>query len=493
LDQIGKSSTDSNSRSSESESIGSSAEHIKSIGKSQSPVPVETISNEEKEQSPLPNERKNEDMSQPIEEQCTDVQEKKGSEIVEAEYLNQNDISNKVSDIDKTDTKIEERDDLEEMENPMDTNLTPEMIERKQQSVKAQRNFSEALKESKDKMISKKKRITIDENSIVSKILGEAKRKSIPKEVTIEDNSKIEDNKCLEENNTSSNSSRREKTISICSDNIPDLCPIEDEEDINTPSLGDLQIEPLNDSIDDLDDTIGSYCQDLPCSLSKKHSGSLFFMTDFDDEDEEVQGKHSSNSDEESFVDANEHLSQEDQLKIKPLVQEVISNVLEDFKSCGEKSEENPIISKVSSKLVSPLTNLVKTIIEDRLSSCSSKGISPFPNTPDFSLRPSSINTVSIVEDITETNITVDIDAEEVTECDNVFDISMKRLDFIESSFKTILSDDAQALPAIEHKKETTEERMKRIKDALKSTVDKNEKLRLIEEIMNEDDGIIEN
>merc|ERR1719410_799027 len=125
--------------------------------------------------------------------------------------------------------------------------------------------------------------------------------------------------------------------------------------------------------------------------------------------------------------------------------------------------------------------------------SCSSKGISPFPNTPDFSLRPSSINTVSIVEDITETNITVDIDVEEVTECDNVFDISMKRLDFIESSFKTILSDDAQALPAIEHKKETTEERMKRIKDALKSTVDKNEKLRLIEEIMNEDDGIIEN
>ena len=271
------------------------------------------------------------------------------------------------------------------------------------------------------------------------------------------------------------------------------MCPIEGEEDINTPSLGDLQIEPLNDSNDDLDDTIGSYCQDLPCSLSKKHSGSLFFMTDFDDEDEEVQGKHSSNSDEESFVDANEHLSQEDQLKIKPLVQEVISNVLEDFKSCGEKSEENPIISKVSSKLVSPLTNLVKTIIEDRLSSCSSKGISPFPNTPDFSLRPSSINTVSIVEDITETNITVDIDVEEVTECDNVFDISMKRLDFIESSFKTILSDDAQALPAIEHKKETTEERMKRIKDALKSTVDKNEKLRLIEEIMNEDDGIIEN
>ena len=215
--------------------------------------------------------------------------------------------------------------DLQEIEPKPD--LTAEMVERKQQSVIAQRNFTEALKESKDKMLKSKKRITIDENSIVSKILGESKTKSTTVEEITEDSSKSLDD------TTSSNSSRREKTISICSDNIPDLCPIEDEEDINNPSLEDIEPEPLNDSYDDLEDTIGSYGHDLPCPLSNKHSGSIFFMTDFDDEEEEIQGKHSSNSDEESFVDANEHLSQEDHLNIKPLVQEVISNVLEDFRS----------------------------------------------------------------------------------------------------------------------------------------------------------------
>jgi len=472
LDQLGKNSSDSNSRSSESDSMGSSAEHIKSLGKSQSPVPIEieedTPSVTAKSTTEV--QKQDDDIGNAKEEQLDDKTDR-CNEI-------QNDLIDKsanpmVLDSASSNTQI----DLQEIESKHD--LTAEMVERKQQSVIAQRNFSEALKESKDKMLKSKKRITIDENSIVSKILGESKTNSTPIEETIEDSSKSLDD------TTSSNLSRREKTISICSDNIPDLCPIEDEEDINNPSLEDIEPEPLNDSYDDLEDTIGSYGHDLPCPLSNKHSGSIFFMTDFDDEEEEIQGKHSSNSDEESFVDANEHLSQEDHLNIKPLVQEVISNVLEDFKSNGKISEETPIINKVSSKLVSPLTNLVKTIIEDRLS-CSSKGISPFPNTPDCSLRPSSINTVSIVEDLMDTDMKVDMDVEEVNECDNVFDISMKRLDFIESSFKTILSDEAHPVPAIEHKKETTEERMKRIKEAIKSSMDKEEKLRLIEEIMEE-------
>ena len=69
------------------------------------------------------------------------------------------------------------------------------------------------------------------------------------------------------------------------------------------------------------------------------------------------------------------------------------------------------------------------------------------------------------------------------TVCD-VFDLSMKRLDFIGNSFKTIYSDESQP-PAIENKEDSLEEKMMKIKEILSCSSNSEEKIRQIESIMN--------
>merc|ERR1711971_1166976 len=174
---------------------------------------------------------------------------------------------------------LDEEGKSEEREN-VDLSLTPEMIERKQQSAKAQKNFSEALRENKHRREIRKRQTNIDENSIVSRILGE-KRTSTTKEPTMPH--KKEEEKMP-------NEARREKTISECSDNLPDLCPIEGDETENDPEFSDGNYDfEIHD-------------EEQPCNLSKRKSGSLFFMTDFDDEDDAEETK-SENSEDESFTD----------------------------------------------------------------------------------------------------------------------------------------------------------------------------------------------
>merc|ERR1712173_158081 len=69
---------------------------------------------------------------------------------------------------------VEESKDLLETDvSRKEIELTPEMIERKQETIKAQKNFTEALRDSKIKRDKRKKKVTTDENSIVSRILGE--------------------------------------------------------------------------------------------------------------------------------------------------------------------------------------------------------------------------------------------------------------------------------------------------------------------------------
>merc|ERR1711971_635622 len=137
---------------------------------------------------------------------------------------------------------LDEEGKSEEREN-VDLSLTPEMIERKQQSAKAQKNFSEALRENKHRREKKKRQTNIDENSIVSRILGE-KRTSETKKTTLPD--------------------RKEEA---------------DFTDENDPEFAERNFD------------FDVYEEELPCNLSKRKSGSLFFMTDLDDEEDAEDAK----------------------------------------------------------------------------------------------------------------------------------------------------------------------------------------------------------
>merc|ERR1712012_1215128 len=157
MGQMSKNSSDSNSRNSESDSnTGSSSEHLK---KSQSPAVIIHKETPEKEIEQCGEDKKAENDKTIPKEEVPVVEDPKPSERL------------LTPDTNKEDKPIEEAE-------PTDRLLTPEMIERKQQSERAQRNFSEALRENKKKFKDKKKKITIDENSIVSRILGEVGKSS---------------------------------------------------------------------------------------------------------------------------------------------------------------------------------------------------------------------------------------------------------------------------------------------------------------------------
>ena len=489
IDQIGiSSSSDSHSRSSESDSnIGSSAEKLKSK------TPPEILTEFTEIHQAIA------DSSDPI---AVGPEEHKSEEgtVEESKDLLETDVSRK---------EIE---------------LTPEMIERKQETMKAQKNFTEALRDSKIKRDKRKKKVTTDENSIVSRILGEVGNKDVNTLHKTEESQIKEDkdkevpmsNPCKDEEDiiTATNfeqKTKREKTISVCSDSIPDLCPVEEEGDLNIceKSIPTIECDDYDDVDTELDETIGSIGS--PCPLSKKNmykSGSIFFMTDFDEE-EDVEVHDNDKSDEESFADANEHLSSDENMKIKPVVKEILSNALTDAMSSTENPEKELDIEKVTSNLLSPITNLVKTIVDEKLTSTSSKGVSPMINTENIT-EDSIAGTMSLTEkEIKEdspiekedfdTSVEVfDVELKSksvVGECEtdiDAFDITMKRLAFIENSFKTSVSEENSSVPAIEHIEDSIQDKLYKIQQVLKHAVDSDAKIKLIEDIMNSGSSVVE-
>ena len=484
IDQIGiSSSSDSHSRSSESDSnIGSSAEKLKSK------TPPEILTEFTEIHQTIA------ESSDPI---SGDPEQHKSEEgtIEESKVLLETDASRK------------------------DIELTPEMIERKQETMKAQKNFTEALRDSKIKRDKRKKQVTTDENSIVSRILGEVGNKDANKIQKTEESQLKEDrevcisNPCKDEEDIISTNleqkTKREKTISVCSDSIPDLCPVEEEgeQNICEKSIPTIECDDYDDVDTELDETIGSIGS--PCPLSKKNmykSGSIFFMTDFDEE-EDVEVHDNDKSDEESFADANEHLSSDENMKIKPVVKEILSNALTDAMNSSVNAEKELDIEKVTSNLLSPITNLVKTIVDEKLTSTSSKGVSPMINTENITedsiARTMSLTEKEIKEDSPiekedfDTSVEVfdaDMKSADVGgECDtDAFDITMKRLAFIESSFKTSVSEENSSVPAIEHIEDSIQDKLYKIQQVLKHTVDSDAKIKLIEDIMNNGSSVVE-
>ena len=387
-----------------------------------------------------------------------------GCEKTEKESNIKEPIKNKSIKTKSLSFSLDEEEKSEERES-VDLSLTPEVIERKQQSAKAQKNFSEALRENKHRREKKKKQTHIDENSIVSRILGE-KRKSETKEPTMPD--KKEEEKMP-------NETRREKTISECSDNLPDLCPIEGDETPEADFIDENDPEFAERSFDfEVNE------EELPCNLSKRKSSSLFFMTDLDDE-EDAEDTKSDASEDESFTDANEHLSHDETVKIIPLIKEVLTSTLKEGFSNTQDNDLN--IDKISANLLSPLTTLVKAIVDEKLTAGSSKGHSPL-FTPDVNSENQCLVSTSETEkEVEATRV------EEEREIDgDAFDESMKRLEFIESSFKTIISEETTSVPAIQHTQDQNqvEDRLERIKLIMASTMEQEEKLRQIDSILKE-------
>ena len=344
-------------------------------------------------------------------------------------------------------------------------------MERKQQSQKVQRDFAEALKDGRSKGGKKKKTLSIDENSIVSRILGEVGSKSeaklgSPKVVRLEE--------ILKENKESGG--RREKTLSVCSDNIPDLCPIEDGD--TQQDEDNQEDEEASTPVDDLEEE-----EEGGCTLSKKNfykSGSIFFMTDFDDVDDDSEAEdddgHKSNSDEELFADAEEHIASEEKSKLKPFIREILNSSLSDCDliDCRDSSE---ILETLSLKLVPPISSLVQDLVKEELTSSSSQVITAEVISPMDILEESSDLT-------TATDIIPDTETGDSQTVYDVFDLSMKRLDFIENSFKTIYSEESEP-PAIENKEDSLEKKMMRIREVLSVQSTSDEKIKEIERILN--------
>ena len=121
------------------------------------------------------------------------------------------------------------------------------------------------------------------------------------------------------------------------------------------------------------------------------------------------------------------------------------------------------------------MTNIIDNIVDEKISLCSSKGISPivhhkYDSTYEEGEKEVSINVTNTEDEIVDEN---DVD---------VFDMSMKRLDFIENSFKTMYTEE---LPAIEDKSESKVDIVNLIRDIIKSDTDTSEKLSQIEKLVN--------
>ena len=65
----------------------------------------------------------------------------------------------------------------------------------------------------------------------------------------------------------------------------------------------------------------------------------MFFMTDFDDEDDEVQSNENESSDEEFFQDANDQINSDHISKIKPLIDDALLQVALGVNNCCDRTE----------------------------------------------------------------------------------------------------------------------------------------------------------
>eukprot|EP00092_Neocalanus_flemingeri_P032730 GFUD01035600.1.p1 GENE.GFUD01035600.1~~GFUD01035600.1.p1 ORF type:complete len:3081 (-),score=832.05 GFUD01035600.1:233-9475(-) len=356
-------------------------------------------------------------------------------------------------------------------------------MERKQQSQMVQRSFAEALKDSRDKKKNCSKKTSSDENSIVARLLKEkgCTQNVIKKEVETVMNA-------------------RDRTISECSDNIPDLCPITDDDEDQKDILDEELWQNIHRSEKEAKEVKFS-TDDVVPSQDEEAQQNSFFMTDFDAE-----------SDNESFADAEEHPTEviEDEKSlsmindIEPTIRTLLQNIFVDIfdKKCCEhsitKSKEtiSEEVDKIVNNLVTHILDLVEKLVDQRTMGSIGQNISTMNQSQHHTLGTEHEN-ICGNEKVFDTKERVDdeqVDSEhETDECEtvyDVFDLSMKRLDFIEHSFKSIYppngKEETKPLAIEELKKLDFEDKINQIRQILASQKDSDKKLKDIDDIVNE-------
>jgi len=392
----------------------------------------------------------------------------------------------------KSDTNI--INDEKDFTRPMDTmdtetngGLSLGVMEHKHQKQSVQRTFAEALRDSKDKKKNHHKNRIEDEDSIVSRLLKEKDcKKSTDHLQDKEAQINIKAVESLKESDEI-----RDRTISECSDNLPDLCPIVDTESDAKEIEDEERWQKIHQSEIESKEVKVSFEEDV-ARFDDDRRGSIF-MTDFDDEVEE-------DSDNELFADAEDKLIVDDEVLlseecIEPTTQTIVSDSLTNmlkakFQECSKSDEIE--IDHIVDNLVVNILQMVEHVTAnktvDDIECLKSDVLDGQGNNVE------NEKAFDILDDEHENIIESET---ELDGCDNVydmFDLSMKRLNFIEHSFKTIytsntsLAIEEEDIPDVVEpvKENKIEDKLELIRKILTSKKGSEEKLKAIEDVVKE-------
>ena len=326
--------------------------------------------------------------------------------------------------------------------------LSIENAQRRMEMQSAQRSFSEALRDSKAKRRNQSSRTCggQDEDSIVSRMLrqttGQGTQES-PSEplqaaalnVDVSKPEVVEEAHAIlppvKPNSTESievvkpERAARERTESECSDTMPDLCPIQEEEEeqrrveemlaeIKEKEKQQIQTEP----------TIKVMEQEPSADFQTETDRELtpLFFTDFDDDDTEADI---------SCADVTEHPATvgTGANSMEPQIRKMVENLFDEMVSQNKEETEDSQKEKLSGGMDQLISKLVSNILELVLTIAS-------PPTQEIAANPANREIQSINNFEPESE-----DESEMSECESIhdmFDLSMQRLTFIENSFKTL-------------------------------------------------------
>ena len=397
--------------------------------------------------------------------------------------------------------------------------LSIELAERRMKTHAVERSFSEALREgkAKRKVQTRKRSSGSQEESIVTRLLKEkAQEKAGDKtgsqsESTpvVKNNDSVQkkqenrsemlqNDKKLGEGVPSESVKEgrvaRERTESECSDTMPDLCPIEQEEE-EKRRLEEMrkEMEQMRkpEAVNPEPEKKLRFSEEISKDLDVEKDRELtpIFLTNFDDDESEA---------EVSSADVTENLTggiNAGTDVVEPQVRSVVEKLFHDiFDQKNANSPEQPARTEISSEsidsfiqsLVSRIIDLVLTLSRNEMQSKTSTTVA----------RGGTFQMTGL-----ETESEDESEMSEISECENVndmFDLSMKRLNFIENSFKTMSSStlDLRSITpdvqAITHSKDEAENEesgeldpLQRIRQILAAEGNADEKLKRIGNIVN--------
>eukprot|EP00090_Calanus_glacialis_P038480 TRINITY_DN6712_c0_g1_i2.p1 TRINITY_DN6712_c0_g1~~TRINITY_DN6712_c0_g1_i2.p1 ORF type:complete len:1800 (-),score=429.51 TRINITY_DN6712_c0_g1_i2:80-5020(-) len=372
--------------------------------------------------------------------------------------------------------------------------LSIENIERRQIKQEVQRSFAEALTHSKDKKKNHQKDKLPEDNSIVSRLLKE--KGSIENMQGAGIKIQVQSPEETMKTEVTNEKGIRDRTISECSDNLPDLCPITNDDEDMKEILDEELWQKIHQSEKEAKGVSFSVEDDVEIFDEEGRRNSIF-MTDFDDETENDSDNESFADAEDTVIDGEESLPSTNVLepKIRIILQDILSKVFDEKCECSSKRTfKSEDIEAIVSSLVTHIIDMVGSMGARRsTNNLEHNGGDILEEEGKQSESEKAFETSDTDAKEIDGNGKERVDSEtELEECEtvyDVFDLSMKRLDFIEHSFKTIYTSPntkEDEDPAAAEPIKSVEDKMRQIREILTSQADSEEKLKAIEEIVKE-------